>query len=65
MEWGDFAEEYVDEETGEKCKRIEYAVLIDGFDFNSTGEEYEICQPLGYINEMIAVGEYKLIRRGG
>jgi|GEM_PF-2180002 len=61
--WGNFAEKYIDEDTGKKCRRIEYAVLIDGFDMR--GKLYEICEPLDHINDMIAEGIYKLIRRGG
>jgi len=61
-QWGSFVEHYIDEETGKKRRKIEYAVLVDGFSI--TGYWHEICQPLEFINDMIRIGEYKLIRRG-
>ena len=62
-EWGNYAEVYVDEETGKECRKIDYAVLIDGFNL-AGGTWQQISMPLDYINSMIALGEYKLIRRG-
>ena len=61
--WGVYAENYIDEETGKVCKKIDYAVLIDGFD-RPSGNWRQIEEPLGYINKMIESGIYKLIRRG-
>lgn len=61
--WGCFAEDYNDEDTGKKYRKIDYAVLIDGFNITERG--CEICEPLDFINDMIVEGIYKLIRRGG